>query len=95
MISLLFILNVMHFFSYIGIDLWLEFVEFSIGCMSDSTGTDNVRQLMERALSAGGLHVSKGNVLWEVYNEFEKIILASLKVLQLIENYLLLSNLVN
>jgi len=64
----------------IGIDLWLEYVQFSIGCMSDTTGTDNIRKLMEHALTAGGLHVPNGNVLYEVYNEFEKLILISLKV---------------
>lgn len=63
-----------------GIDLWLEYVQFSIGCMSDTTGTDIIRELMERALTAGGLHVPNGNVLYEVYNEFEKLILISLKV---------------
>ncbi|CAH1722535.1 squamous cell carcinoma antigen recognized by T-cells 3-like [Aphis gossypii] len=64
---------------YLSIDLWLEYVQFSIGCMSDTTGTDIIRELMERALTAGGLHVPNGNVLYEVYNEFEKLILISLK----------------
>lgn len=48
--------------------------------MSDTTGTETIRQLMERALAAGGLHVPSGNALWEVFNEFEKLILMSLKV---------------
>lgn len=65
---------------YLGIDLWLEFVQFSIGCMFDKTGPLKIRELMERALGAGGLHVPNGNVLFEVYNEFEKLILMSLKV---------------
>lgn len=64
----------------IGIDLWLEYVQFSIGCMSDTIGDDIIREIMERALTAGGLHVPNGNVLYEVYNEFEKLILTSLKV---------------
>ncbi|XP_025423964.1 squamous cell carcinoma antigen recognized by T-cells 3-like [Sipha flava] len=64
---------------YLSIDLWLEYVQFKIGCMSDTTGTDTIRELMERALTAGGLHVPNGNVLFEVYNEFEKLILLSLK----------------
>lgn len=53
--------------------------------MSDTTGTDKVRELMERALRAGSLHVPNGNFLFEVYIEFEKLILMSLKVEQ---NYL-------
>ncbi|XP_050434403.1 squamous cell carcinoma antigen recognized by T-cells 3 [Adelges cooleyi] len=64
---------------YLSIDLWLEYVQFSIGCMTDNAGTDTIRQLMEKALAAGGLHVPNGNVLWEVYIVFEKLILASLK----------------
>jgi hypothetical protein len=48
--------------------------------MSDTNGTDIIRELMERALTAGGLHVPNGNVLFEVYNEFEKLILMSFKV---------------
>lgn len=48
--------------------------------MTDTTGTETVRALMERALAAGGLHVPNGNLLWEVYIEFEKFILESLKV---------------
>lgn len=55
--------------------------------MSDTTGTDKVRELMERALRAGSLHVPNGNFLFEVYIEFEKLILMSLKVET---NYLLL-----
>lgn len=65
---------------FIGIDLWLEFLQFSIGFMSDDAGTDVVRELMERALAAGGLHVTDGTILWEVYREFEKLILITLKV---------------
>lgn len=48
--------------------------------MSDTSGTDTIRDLMERALAAGGLHVPNGSLIWEVYNEFEKFILMSLKV---------------
>jgi len=48
--------------------------------MSDNSGTETIRALMERALAEGGLHVQNGNILWEVYNEFEKCILTSLKV---------------
>lgn len=48
--------------------------------MNDLTGIDTIRALMERALAAGGLHVPNGNLLWEVYIEFEKFILLSLEV---------------
>lgn len=48
--------------------------------MSNTTGTEKVRELMERALQAGSLHVPNGNLLFEVYIEFEKLILMTLKV---------------
>lgn len=65
---------------YTGIKLWLEYIQFVISYMSDTAGTDIMREYMERALAAGGLHVSKGKILWEVYIEFEKLILLPLKV---------------
>jgi len=79
----------------LGINLWLEFLQFSIGCMSDTSGTDTIRELMERALAAGGLHVPNGSLIWEVYNEFEKFILMSLKVTLNYNLYLFLVVLIN
>lgn len=48
--------------------------------MSDNNQVETVRSIMERALSIAGLHASKGKLLWEVYREFEMIVLLSLKV---------------
>jgi len=48
--------------------------------MKDTSTPVPIRDIMERALAAGGLHVLDGNILWEVYINFEKIILNSLKV---------------
>lgn len=58
----------------------MEFVQFKINCMKDTSTPVPIRDIMERALAAGGLHVLDGNILWEVYINFEKIILNSLKV---------------
>ncbi|KAK7874320.1 hypothetical protein R5R35_007795 [Gryllus longicercus] len=64
---------------YVSVELWLEYVQFSIGFMGDQNGMDNVRAVFERALTAAGLHVSKGVVLWEAYREFEQCMLTMIE----------------
>ena len=38
-----------------------------------------VRDTFERALSAVGIHVASGSMLWEAYREFESALLAGLQ----------------
>ncbi|CAH0394818.1 unnamed protein product [Bemisia tabaci] len=64
---------------YLSIELWGEYIHFSIGKMGSENGEEKVREIAERALTAGGLHVAKGVLLWEAYREFEKVILALLE----------------
>ncbi|XP_067014696.2 squamous cell carcinoma antigen recognized by T-cells 3 isoform X2 [Anabrus simplex] len=64
---------------YLSVDIWLEFAQFTIGCMGQKDGVDNVRAVFERALTAAGLHVTKGVVLWEAYREFENVMTAMLE----------------
>lgn len=59
-------------------DVWLEYVQFSIGDM-DRKGPGYVREVFEKALSAVGLHVTKAPLLWQAYLEFEGAILAGLQ----------------
>ena len=40
-----------------------------------------IRSIMERALSAVGLHVVQGSHLWEAYREIENAILMTLQVI--------------
>jgi hypothetical protein len=44
-------------------------------------GVETVRNTFERALTAVGLHVAKGAILWEAYREFENVMLAMLQVI--------------
>lgn len=60
--------------------MWLEYVQFSIGGMAGEGGMRHVRDVFERALTAAGLHVTKGAMIWEAYREFEAAVLAGLMV---------------
>ncbi|KAI8499732.1 Squamous cell carcinoma antigen recognized by T-cells 3 [Branchiostoma belcheri] len=62
---------------YLCVDVWLEYIQYCIGGMED--GLESVRAVCEKALTAGGLHVSKGTMLWDVYREFENAVLAGMQ----------------
>uniref|UniRef100_A0AAY5EMK7 RRM domain-containing protein n=1 Tax=Electrophorus electricus TaxID=8005 RepID=A0AAY5EMK7_ELEEL len=65
---------------YICPDIWLEYAQYSIGGMGASGGMDRARAIFERALTAVGLHMTKGAALWEAYREFEIAILSTLQL---------------
>lgn len=52
---------------YLSVDLWLEYVQYSVGCNS----ADETRKVFEKAITAAGLHVAKGSLIWDAYREFE------------------------
>uniref|UniRef100_A0A8C3VAM4 Spliceosome associated factor 3, U4/U6 recycling protein n=1 Tax=Catharus ustulatus TaxID=91951 RepID=A0A8C3VAM4_CATUS len=58
-----------------GPEIWLEYAQYSIGGIGQEGGIEKVRSIFERALTAVGLHVTKGTALWEAYREFENAIL--------------------
>ncbi|NXP36125.1 SART3 protein, partial [Leiothrix lutea] len=60
---------------YICPEIWLEYAQYSIGGIGQEGGIEKVRAVFERALTAVGLHVTKGTALWEAYREFENAIL--------------------
>lgn len=66
--------------SHTGPDIWLEYAQYSIGGMGAAGGIDRVRTIFERALTAVGLHMTKGAALWEAFREFEIAILSTLQV---------------
>ena len=68
-----------HFFAT-AVPVWLEYVQFAIGGMGREDGMRRAREVFDRALTACGLHVTKGATLWEAYREFENAILAGLMV---------------
>lgn len=64
---------------YLSVDIWVEYVYFTIGYMGEPDGSiEKVRSVFERGLMAAGLHVPKGALLWEAYREFEGIVLSPL-----------------
>uniref|UniRef100_A0A671X856 Spliceosome associated factor 3, U4/U6 recycling protein n=1 Tax=Sparus aurata TaxID=8175 RepID=A0A671X856_SPAAU len=62
---------------YICPDIWLEYAQYSIGGMGSPGGIDKVRSIFERAVTAVGLHMTKGQTVWEAYREFENAILST------------------
>ncbi|KAF0287950.1 Squamous cell carcinoma antigen recognized by T-cells 3 [Amphibalanus amphitrite] len=56
---------------YVSVDLWLEYCQLAIGGLAAADGPARVRAVFERALTAVGLHVTKGALIWEAYREFE------------------------
>ena len=59
--------------------VWLEYVQYSIGGMAEDGGLAAIRDTFERALTAVGIHVAGGSMLWEAYREFECAMLAGLQ----------------
>lgn len=69
---------------YLAVSIWLEYVQFSIGTIGenwDDEGLNNVRQTFERAVTAVGIHVAQGCLIWEAYREFENVYLMFFKVI--------------
>ncbi|XP_031164728.1 squamous cell carcinoma antigen recognized by T-cells 3 isoform X1 [Sander lucioperca] len=64
---------------YICPDIWLEYAQYSIGGMGSPGGMDKVRSIFERAVTAVGLHMTKGQMVWEAYREFENVILSTVQ----------------
>lgn len=48
--------------------------------MGSPGGMDKVRSIFERAVTAVGLHMTKGQAVWEAYREFENAILSTVQV---------------
>lgn len=63
-----------------GPDIWLEYAQYSIGGMGSPGGIDKVRAIFERAMTAVGLHMTKGQTVWEAFREFENAILSTVQV---------------
>ncbi|XP_063769347.1 squamous cell carcinoma antigen recognized by T-cells 3 [Pseudophryne corroboree] len=66
---------------YICPEIWLEYAQYSIGGMGEEGGIDKVRSIFERALTAVGLHMTKGSTIWDAYREFENAILGTIQPL--------------
>ncbi|XP_065333325.1 squamous cell carcinoma antigen recognized by T-cells 3 [Cloeon dipterum] len=62
---------------YLSVEIWLEWVQFNIGVMGSEGGIERIRALFERSITAVGLHVAKGAVVWDAFREFENVILTT------------------
>ncbi len=60
---------------YVSVDIWTEYCQFILWKMADG-GPEAIRQVLERAVVAAGLHVAKGSLIWDAYREFENALLA-------------------
>jgi len=60
---------------FLAVEIWLEYIQFSIGGMGDPNGVENIRIICEKAISFAGYHVTQGYLLWEAYREFEMALL--------------------
>ena len=47
---------------------------------SEKDAAKNVRQLFERALTAVGLHITKGAIIWEAFREFENVLISMVRI---------------
>ncbi|XP_068095731.1 squamous cell carcinoma antigen recognized by T-cells 3 isoform X2 [Hyperolius riggenbachi] len=64
---------------YMCPEIWLEYAQYSIGGMGEEGGIAKVRSIFERALTAVGLHMTKGSAIWDAYREFENAILGTIQ----------------
>jgi len=61
---------------YVSIDLWLDYCQYSLGKINTKEGIDKAREIHEKAVTACGLHVSQGALIWEGYRIFEMTLLS-------------------
>ncbi|XP_071037200.1 squamous cell carcinoma antigen recognized by T-cells 3 [Parasteatoda tepidariorum] len=67
---------------YSSVQLWLEYCLYSIGNIGeewDVDGLEVTRTAFEDAITAVGIHVTQGCLIWEAYRQFESDYLSILK----------------
>ena len=52
-------------------EVWNEYIQFSLAGIDEEGGIENCRQIFERAINSVGLHFSMGNTIWNSYRDFE------------------------
>lgn len=68
---------------YLSVALWIDYVNFvqehdPLIQQCSANGITKARNLFERAVTAGGLHVTEGSRIYESYREFEQSMLLNL-----------------
>jgi len=64
---------------YLSVELWLSYCQYALKEVGTEEGQKYARSVFERAITAGGIHVSKGGMLWAAYRDFENCLLAVLE----------------
>ncbi|XP_078158298.1 uncharacterized protein LOC144553999 [Carex rostrata] len=68
---------------YLSVLLWCDYINFlqehdeSVLQCSPS-GASKMRELLERAITVAGFHVTEGNKIWEAYREYEQALLLTI-----------------
>ncbi|KAL7119740.1 hypothetical protein ACP275_02G080600 [Erythranthe tilingii] len=68
---------------YLSVSLWCDYLNFiqeydpSVRECS-AVGIKKARNLFERALTSGGVHVAEGHRIWDLYREFEEAIFVTI-----------------
>jgi squamous cell carcinoma antigen recognized by T-cells 3 len=66
-----------------SVNLWRDYLDFveehdQLVSQCSPAGLAKMRDLFERAITAGGLHVAEGSKLWAAYREYEMAILITI-----------------
>ena len=56
---------------YVSVPLYLEYCQFALGSVGTEEGNKRARGVFEEAITAVGLNVNGGGVIWDAYREFE------------------------
>ena len=56
---------------YVSVPLYLEYCQFALGSVGTEEGNQRARGVFEEAITAVGLNVNGGGVIWDAYREFE------------------------
>ncbi|KAL4224155.1 Squamous cell carcinoma antigen recognized by T-cells 3 [Mactra antiquata] len=60
---------------YLSVPIWLEYVQFAIGGVGKTDDrSKKLQAIFDSALTACGLHVTQGSLIWETYREYETAI---------------------
>ncbi|XP_065663272.1 squamous cell carcinoma antigen recognized by T-cells 3 isoform X3 [Hydra vulgaris] len=62
---------------YTSVKLWHEYCQFVMNNIESPSDIERARSVFERAITAVGLHVAEGSLIWDGYREFEMAILDS------------------
>lgn len=64
-----------------AVEIWLNYIHHVTSKIDEENiATADVRNLFERALTAVGLHTTKGAIIWETFREFEFLLFETVTI---------------